>query len=180
MGLSIKEIIEKIAKGDEEMYSVIATVDEVDEDERTCTCSPIDNSAQLFDVKLQAGNGATTGLVQIPKENSQVVITFLSKDTAFVSLAVEVDKVLLDCDEITFNGGDNGGLIVIQSLIDRLNVIENKHNDLVNALSSRTWVTTATISASAVVGVITASPLVNVSISPTTQKSDLENDKIKH
>lgn len=178
--MTIKEIIEQVAKGDDELYSIVATVDEVDESARTCTCTPINDGAQLFNVTLQAARSASTGFVQIPTVKSQVVVTFLSKDTAFVSLCVEVDKVLLNCDEITINNGDNGGLIVIQSLVDRLNTIEGKHNDLVTALGTRTFITTATVSASAVVGVITASPLVNVNIAPTTQKSDIENDKVTH
>lgn len=179
--MTIKEIIEKAAKGDDELYSIIATVDDVDEDARTCTCTPIDNAAQLFDVKLQAGNEATTGFVQIPTIDSQVVVTFLSKDTAFVSLCVEVDKVLLDCDEITFNGGDNGGLIIIQSLVDKINALEDAHNGLVKSFNTHIHNTTATISASAVVGVISPTTSQNSDIiAPTTTVSDIENDIITH
>lgn len=179
--MTIKEIIEKAAKGDEELYSIIATVDEVDEDARTCACTPIDGAAQLFNVNLQAGKEAQTGLVQFPSINSQVVVTFLSKDTAFVSLCVEVDKVLLDCDEITLNGGDNGGLIVIQSLVDKINALEKAHNGLVTSFNTHIHTTTATVSASAVPGVIAPTTAQSTdTIAPTTTVNDIENGKITH
>lgn len=179
--MTIKEIIEKAAKGDEELYSIIATVDEVDEDARTCSCTPIDGAAQLFDVNLQAGKEATTGFVQIPTVESQVVVTFLSKDTAFISLCVEVDKVLLDCDEVTINGGDNGSLIIIQDLVDKINAIEDAHNGLVSDFNLHTHNTTATISASAVPGVISPTTSQNTDIIiETTTVAAIENTKVTH
>ena len=179
--MTIKEIIEQVSKGDEELYSIVATVDEVDESARTCTCTPINDGAQLFNVTLQAARSASTGLVQIPKVNSQVVVTFLSKDTAFVSLFVEVDKVLLNCDEITLNDGGNGGLIIIADLISKINALENAHNGLVQSFNLHTHVTTATISASAVVGVITPTTSQNTDIiAPTTTAQDIENTKVTH
>ena len=179
--MTIKEIIEKASKGDDEIYSIVATVDEVDESARTCTCTPINDGAQLFNVTLQAARSASTGFVQIPAANSHVVVTFLSKYTAFVSLCVEVDKVLLNCDEITLNDGDNGGLIIIADLVNKINALEDAHNGLVQSFNLHTHNTTATISASAVVGVITPTTSQNSDIiAPTTTVQDIENTKITH
>jgi hypothetical protein len=179
--MTIKEIIERAAKGDDELYSVVATVNEVDESARTCTCTPIDGGAQLFDVRLQAGTGAETGLVQIPTKESQVVVTFLSKDTAFISLFVEVEKVLLNCEEVTINNGDNGGLVIVQELVNKLNALEEAHNGLVTSFNTHIHNTTATVGPSAVPGVITPTTSQNTDvIAPTTQVVDLENTKVKH
>ena len=114
--LTIREAIQQIVKDNEEIYSLIATVTEVDENKRTIDAKPIDGSAEIFDVRLQAAESGATGFVQIPENGSEVVITFLSKDTAFVSLCTSVTKLLVDAEEMTINGGSNGGLINISSL----------------------------------------------------------------
>lgn len=177
--MTIKEIIEQVSKGDEELYSIVATVDEVDESARTCTCTPINDGAQLFNVTLQAARSASTGFVQIPKVKSHVVVTFLSKDTAFVSLCVEVDKVLLNCEEITLNDGTNGGLVVAQNLVNKINALESLVNQLV--VSYKTHIHNAP---QAPTGTLPTTPLLipftGQNIAPITTAQDLENTKITH
>lgn len=181
MSLTIKEIIQRIVRDEEELYSVIGTVTAVDEDARTIDVQPIDGSAEILDVKLQANIDGSSGFVLIPEEDSEVVVTFLGKDTAYMALATDVEKILIDTEEITINGGDNGGLIIIQNLVDKINALENAHNGLVTSFNTHTHITTATISASAVPGVIAPTTTQSSdTIAPTTSVSDLENDKITH
>lgn len=173
--LEIREAIQRIVKDSEEMYSVVATITSVDEAARTVDIQPIDGSAELFDVKLQANIDGTTGLVQIPTVDSYVVATFLSKDTAFISLCTDVDKILIDTEEITINGGSNGGLININDLITKLNTIENDLNSLKLALS--TWIPIPNDGGAALKAVI--SSYAAQTLTPTIV-TDLEDDKIKH
>ena len=188
MSLTIREAIKEIIKDENELYSLICNIDEVDETVRTIKATPIDGGASIFDVRLQSSLEGEKGFVIIPVVDSKCIVTFTSKDTAFASLFEEIDKTILvvgtsieiECDDIKFNGGDNGSLIIIQALIDVVNNLENKHNSLVKDLNSRTFVTTATIGPTAVLGIITASPLTGLDISPTTKVSDIENKKIQH
>lgn len=161
-GKSIKELLQDIVKDGQEIYSIICKVDSVDNSARTCDVTPLDGSAKIFDVKLQADEDQSTGWILFPKTDSNVIITFLNKDQAFVSLVTEIEEAHL-------NGSDNGGLIIIQKLVDKLNVLEN-------AFNSHIHTTTATVSATPVVGVIAPT----TSTVQTTKKSDLENSVILH
>lgn len=182
---TLREIINEIVKNNDEIYSVVAKVTEVDEDARTVDVEPLNGDAEIFGVRLQPDMEGTTGIVMIPKVDTNVVVTFLNKSTGYVSLVTDPSQILIDCDEgeesIVFNGGSNGSFIVIQSLVDRLNAIEDAHNGLVTTFNSHFHTTTATISASPVVGVITPPTASSTdTIAPTTSVSDIENNVIKH
>lgn len=104
-----------------------ATVVDVDTIELTCTVQPVDGPL-LYGVRLKAAvNEVTDGMVQIPSVDSSVLCGLIGNDdnTCFV---LAVDKV----DGVLFNGGLNGGLINIQTLITNL----NKTNQLVTAIKA--------------------------------------------
>lgn len=128
-----RDILNKII-GEElgtcEMYSKVCEVISVDEDTRSCEVAPVDGTANVTNVRLQASLSQSVGMVSIPKVGSKVMVTFFNQSKGFVSLATEVDKVLLDCEEVTMNGGDNGGMVNIKTLVTEL----NKNNAMLNAL----------------------------------------------
>jgi hypothetical protein len=70
------------------------------------------------------------GFLLIPEVNSIVVVSFLSDDSAYVSLVSKVSEVQL-------NGKNFDGLVKVQELTDKLNALENKVNDLITACSSQ-------------------------------------------
>lgn len=170
----IKELLQKIAKEGLEVYSVPAKVTEVDEDTRTIDVEPLNGDPEIFGVNLQADPEQEDGIVLIPTKDSTVLVTFLDNTRAFVSLFSQVDKVLVDIEEYTFNGGDNGGLINIEDLVTKLNNVENKVNTLLTTLKS----ITVPLAPS---GSVPFAPFFSsVTDLTTTSKSDLEDDKIKH
>lgn len=173
--LTIREAIQKIVEEQGEIYSLVCNVTAVDEDKRTIDAQPINGAAEIFDIKLQAAESGGTGLVLIPEEESEVIVTFLSKDTAFVSLCTSASKILVNCDEIVFNDGDNGGLVLAGALADKLAAVETMANDLHTALLG-------IVVPLAPSGAYPFAPSFAsiLPIQPTTQQSDLENDKIKH
>lgn len=96
MSAGIKEAIAKLAKNNEEVYSLVAKVTKVDSSKRVCEVVPIDDEDdKLYGVRLQASLEQTDGLVVYPKENSLVVVTFMNKSTGYVALVSEVDKIEL-------------------------------------------------------------------------------------
>lgn len=129
----IKDVIQRLAKTNDEIYSLVATIDSVDEVKRTCVVSPINESAQIFDVRLQASLSSTKGIVTIPKKKSYVIVTFLTPNVAFISLCTEVDKIIVDCDNIVYNGGNNDGLVNINDITTSIN---NQFTALINAIKA--------------------------------------------
>ena len=104
---NLSTAIRMMARGGTEMYCKICTVDSVDENARTIDCSPIDESAPLVGVNLQADQSQEVGVVAIPVEGSSVVVGFLSAAVAVVLLTTEVEKVIVTGGDTETVGEDN-------------------------------------------------------------------------
>ena len=87
----IKELIEKMVASPMPFNGRKGKVLEVNVSARTCDVEPLDGTATIFDVQLQAFENNTEGVVLFPKQGSVVVVTFLSNETGYVSLTSEVD-----------------------------------------------------------------------------------------
>lgn len=74
--------------------SIVGKVVEVDEAGRLCTVEPINNDAVLYDVRLQAEQSATDGVVIIPAVDSYVVVTMLGESDGYVAQRSRVDKIV--------------------------------------------------------------------------------------
>ena len=161
---NLRNIIRQLAQPDGETIALVCIVDAVDKSARTVDCSPINESASLLGVNLQANQGADFGLCLFPEIGSFVVVGFIADGSAGVVLLTEkiesAEIVIadtsvvmdangvrfdvgdisahLDKNAVTFNGGDLGGLVKIKELTKRLNLIENDINKLKSAFS--TWV----------------------------------------
>ncbi len=92
--MSIGQNIRKLSQRADEVYSLVAKVTEVDEAARVCSVEPLNGDAAIFDVRLQAQESGADGVVLIPAVDSWVVVTFLSKETAYVAKCSQVDKVI--------------------------------------------------------------------------------------
>lgn len=145
--MTLKEAIRVLAMSGAELYCKICTVDAVDEQARTVDCTPIDESAPLVGVNLQASQDGSVGVVQFPAAGSYVVVAFIDPAVAVVVLCDQIDKVQLDIgrtsatvtDEgITLNGGRLGGLVISGKTAGRLNALENDINELKAVFSA--WV----------------------------------------
>jgi len=159
-----------------EIYSVVCTVESVDEAKRTADVAPINGNAEIFDVRLQSALNGSNGLCIFPVIGSVVIVTFLNKLTGYVSLFSEVDKITLDTEnEITIDGGQNGGLVKVNDLLNKLNTVENDINNLKTLLSA--WVPVPADGGASLKAVL--GPYFGQTITPTVLV-DIENDKIKH
>lgn len=143
------------------------------------TCTVLIGELEVPDVLLTpADEGADGKLVITPKVGSQVTVADLSggelRQLAVVHWG-EVEKISLTADSIELNGGDNGGLVKIEALTDKINNIEKDINKLKQAFT--TWVPVPQDGGSSLksgVASWAAQQLVQ------TQVSDLEDDKITH
>jgi len=98
----IADIIKKMTKTKEEIYSCVCTVTEIDEEKRLISVKPNNGAAEVFDVRLQVIVSAALGLVVFPKNGSEVIINFLSKELAYVALYSEIEKIQLNIGEMSF------------------------------------------------------------------------------
>jgi hypothetical protein len=87
----MKELFEQLVEMPSPYNSKVAKVTAVDTSKRTCDVEPIDGTAEIFDVRLQAFVDNTEGVVLFPKKGSMVVVTLLSIESAFVSQTSEID-----------------------------------------------------------------------------------------
>lgn len=205
--MTIEEAIKKLSKTRAEIYCKICTVDEIDEDARTVDVSPLDESAPILGVNLQANQCGEIGLVTFPKKDSHVVVGFLNDAAAVVLETLEVYKVcgvigedtpveftaednLLSitigdttitadgAKQITMNGGDNGGLVQVQELTDKLNNLTKQVNAFVKVFNSHDHVTTATVGTGGP-GKISP-PASPASDADDFKREDYENTDVKH
>lgn len=201
----IKTLIRQLAQPDGETVALVCTVDAVNEKARTIDCSPLNEGAPLLGVNLQANQGADFGLCLFPEVGSYVVVGFVADGAAGVVLATDKitaaeivigdNSAIIDADgcrfktanmsvdfnaaDIIFNGGTLNGLVIIQKLTEKLNGLKDTVNSLINLYNAHTHVTTATVDASGVPGVLSPTASIATPAVPFVA-SDYENTKIKH
>ena len=197
---NIREAIKLLAKPDGETAALICTVDEVDKKARTVDCSPINESAPLLGVNLQANQGSDFGVCLFPEVGSFVVVGFVADGAAGVvllcdkiesaeivigdasalisadgiSVKVADTSAMLDKSAVTLNGGSLGGLVKVVELTQRLNLIENDINSLKGIFAA--W---APVPQDGGAALAAASTGWASSILTPTVRSDYENDKVK-
>jgi len=162
---------------------MVCEVKAVDKEARTVDVEPLDEGAPLLGVNLQANQGSTVGLVQIPRVGSSVVVATLSGyDAGVVVLMEDIERLeivignysLEMTDEgITLNGGNLGGLVKVVALTERLNAIERDLNTLKTAFSG--WTPVAQDGGAALK---TAAATWYAQTLTETQQADIENQDI--
>ena len=111
--------------------TVLGTVAAVDEKAKTCDID--DDGLVMYGIRLQCVTDAAGGILCVPKKGAAALVVQIEGGDGWM---------LADCAEyekIIINGGVNGGLININDLINRLNVLEKSLNDLKQVFST-TWV----------------------------------------
>ena len=160
------------------LTTIRCEVKSVDETKGTVNCQPLNSDdPEILDVKINANLNPVKGLRFIPSIGSIVYVTFENESDSegFISLYSEVDKMLIDSNEIIFNGGQNEGLINIIDLVSKLNTLENDINNLKSSFSS--WVPVPNDGGAALK--TSASSWFGSTLT-NTNKSDIEDTKIKH
>ena len=80
----------------EKVYSKIGIVSNINTTIKLCNVMPNDGSPELFNVRLQAVKDASdTGITIIPKNNTNVIVTFINNKVGFISQCEEVDKIII-------------------------------------------------------------------------------------
>lgn len=155
MSKELRDALKTLTKPNNDGYGKVCTVDSVDLVNRTCYCIPINEDADVTEVRLMAN--IDNGFLLIPEVNSIVVVSFLSDSSAYVALVSKVSEVQL-------NGTNFNGLIKIDEQTAKL-------NQLVTELQTQLGLIATGIAAGG--GSYTPATL------STFNKTDYENIKIK-
>ena len=158
---NIRDAIRRMALEGQETACKVCTVDAIDQEARTVDCTPIDESAPLLGVNLQANQQSSWGVVAFPRVGSYIVVGFVAEGNAAVVLAtddIESLEVVISQDTsriridqegvnikagndikatitpsgIELNGGKLGGLVKLKELEDNLQQLK----DYVEAMNS--------------------------------------------
>lgn len=164
---NIGDLVKQLAKTDDELYSLPCKFKGLDSD-GLAELEPLNGDPNLIDVRLIAGS-AEAPFMLVPALDSVVLATFMSKDTAFISLYSEVDSIQLRGDSL-------GGLIKIEELVDNLALLTARVDGIISALENAT----PAPSPDAGAGLLTSIKLGLSTIGPKEDFSNLENEKVKH
>ncbi len=164
MSKELRDALRSLVKPNNDGFSKVCTIDSVDLTTLTCYCMPLNGDADIINVRLMAN--INNGFLLVPEVESIVVVSFLSDDSAYVSLVSKVS-------EIQLNGKNFDGLVKVQELTDKLNALENKVNDLITACQSQV----VTLAPSGTFPL--ASFFTSVTPLTPTQQTDIENITVK-
>jgi hypothetical protein len=89
----LKKALRAITNTDDEVYSIVGKVTKVDKTRRVVNVQPLNGDAEILGVKLQSNESNTEGVVIFPKKGSNVVVTFLNKNTGYVALFSTVEML---------------------------------------------------------------------------------------
>lgn len=163
---NIGDLIKQLAANIEEVYSLPCKVVSIDSD-NLAELEPLNGDPNLLAVRLVAG-ASDNPLLITPVIGSAVIATFLSRNTAFISLFSEIESVEI-------RGGDLGGLIKIEELKSELAKLTARVDDIISAING--GVPVATDGGAALqTSIKTALAL----IIDKENFTNMENEKVKH
>ena len=110
---------------------------------------------------------AESGVLTVPKEGSVVAVVWASPVTAVVVLTAEVE-------EIRIMGGQLGGMVKVEELVKKLNAVEKDLNNLKQVFQG--WTPVAQDGGAVLKTAATTWATQQLT---ETQKSDIENEKVK-
>jgi len=125
----IAEYIKQIANQDD-MKLHVCTVNSVNGS--TCDVTPISGEAPLKKVRLNANINSDLGIVITPKtgDDKYVLVYEVSPADAFVCMFSEIEQItvrignssiLVKDGEISFNGGNNKGVVKVDDMVGWMN-----------------------------------------------------------
>jgi exosome complex RNA-binding protein Csl4 len=107
---NLAEALKNITKSSDEVYAKVCEVFEINQDEKTVNVKPIDDTAEIFNVRLQA-ESETGGLVFYPKIGSMVLVVFIDKNNAAVVNTGGIEKLDLVIKTVQFLVDKDGFLL---------------------------------------------------------------------
>ena len=163
---NIGDLIKQLAANSEEVYSLPCKVVSIDSD-NLAELEPLNGDPNLLGVRLTAGASETPFLIN-PVIGSAVIATFLSRNTAFISLYSEIESVEI-------RGGDLGGLVKVEELKSELAKLTARVDGIISAINNGVPVPTD--------GGTALQTTIKAALALIVNKEDftnIENENVKH
>jgi hypothetical protein len=184
MAITDQEVREKLARFiGVNQPTILGVVKSVDKDK--CTCDIDDDGIEWLGIRLRPITGINDGVVKFPKVGAYLLaVKIETSDEWMMVEATEYESILMVCEKIEVNGGENGGLVISQKTVDELHKTITRINAIVTSLTILAAAMTATASApvlGAALGTAITSAIAGLQtplMVPTA--SSLENEKFKH
>jgi len=184
-GEQIRQRLKQLAKNATSKVTILATVKSVDANEKTCVLNDSDIDLAYEDVRLSPVLDGKGSITLYPKVGTWALAVRIEDEDDWMLVAcgeleryqITVDQMSFEIkgDEILLNDGEFGGLVKIGKLVEQLNIIEKSLNDLKNIFTA--WTPVANDGGAKLKGDLS---LWNSTTITETQKSELENESIKH
>jgi len=173
---AIRQAVRQLA-GSGIKWCYIGTVVSVDKSKNVCIINPLNGDAEITDVRLNAEESSTKGIVIYPKEGSVVMVSMYDNMNGYISMFSEVESVGIQASEkITLNGDSFGGLVKINELVTELLKVKIFLQTLQAAIQSSPVVPTDG-GAAFKAGLVAATSGLQI---PDFVSENLSNPKIKH
>lgn len=147
-------------------------------DDHTCDVKVFDDDDSVITgVSLRSvADGEDAGIVVIPAIDSHAVLAKIEGAADYTLIkSSRIDKVIINCEDVLINNGENEGLVKVTTLTDKINTLENSVNVLKNIITA--WVPVASDGGAALKTALTSWATETIS---TTTKTELQNNKVKH
>ena len=174
--MSIKAAIQALAGTNlaDEIHMAVATVKAVNLDEYTCTVELTSGNAAVYRSNVRLMAAVDDGMLLVPAIDSPVIIAWSTRNQPYVALFSQLQDVYLSADGVvTLQGSDFGGLVKVGELVQKLNNLENKVNNIISSYNAHVH----TDPQGGTVG--PASNQVSGTLTPTVN-ADIENTKVVH
>jgi hypothetical protein len=172
IGPALIDAVHSITRGH---VIVEGTVQAVDQEAFTADILVGDSTFFAVPLKVLVGNQAS--VIEIPVVGTSVLMTFRDGNIQRqqIYMTHEVDKYLIDCNQVVYNGGKLGGLVNIEELVTRLNIVEQDLNTLKTAFAA--WVVVPSDGGAALKAI--AATWYAQQLTPTV-RGDMEDQTITH
>ena len=184
---NIGQMIKALAQQGKDIETRVCVVTAVDAETRTVDCEPLDESAPILGVNLQANQGVKSGIVIFPKVGSHVIVAMMNEGMGGCVIATEeVEKaevviggtrVEVTEDGVVLNGGELGGLVKVEALTAKLNELIKAFNGHTHELPSGTVAVTGSATAQTNAAPITVPAI--TSKHAEVARGDYENERVK-
>lgn len=154
--------------------AVMAEVVSVDAEARTCRCTTISGTttADLRTVHLMAET--EDGLLLVPEIGSSVIVAYNKELLPFVLMYSGIESATFWVNGvITLKDGSLGGIPIVGALLQKINLLENKVNQLLQAYNAH-------LHPDPVSGTTGATTVPVAGTLTPTQLVDIENKNVTH
>lgn len=142
------------------------------------TCDITIQGVPYTSVPVKVLTGAQASIYEVPVIGTHCLVTFRDGNRALpqISSFDKVDKLYINCESLVeFNGGKNGGMVLVNDLVTKINNLENLVNNLIEKYNGHTHILTLTSDTGTAAATVSQE---TGTINPITTANDIQSKVI--